>query len=248
MLPPLIPPFRYAIVEGEVYRGAYPKSRNLRFLKRLHLKTILSLCPNPPAGDLVDFCKEYNIKNITLQVNKVKDNVPLSYSKAIQAIQIIIDPENQPIYVHCLDGANVTGLVIACLRKLQMWSVPSAMGEFLRFLRGGVISSEENEFVEKFSAEIEIPCTIPTWLWGGRVDFVKHPTLKLKFLDPGIVQKTTKKPVGGVGEGDRDLLGNLLEPPANVTTEYREVDVIEEEEPEAVSMTVLALALEGLKD
>jgi len=72
-----------------------------------------------------------------------------------------------------------------------------------RFLRGGVISSEENEFVEKFSAEIEIPCTIPTWLWGGRVDFVKHPTLKLKFLDPGIVQKTTKKPVGGVGEGDR---------------------------------------------
>ena len=45
-----------------------------------------------------------------------------------------------------------------------------------------------------------------------------------------------------------DLLGNLLEPPANVTTEYREVDVIEEEEPEAVSMTVLALALEGLKD
>ncbi|CAG8564498.1 1331_t:CDS:10 [Paraglomus occultum] len=244
----LIPPFRYAIVEDEVYRGAYPKSRNLRFLKRLHLKTILSLCPNLPAGDLADFCKEYNIKNITLQVNKVKDNVPLSYSKAVQAIQIIIDPENQPIYVHCLDGANVTGLVIACLRKLQMWSVPSAMGEFLRFLRGGVTSSEENEFVEKFSAEIEIPCTIPIWLWSGRVDFVKHPTLKLKFLDPGIVQTTTKKAAGGIGEGDRDLLGNLLEPPANVTTEYREVDAIEEEEPEAVSMTLLALALEGLKD
>ena len=45
-----------------------------------------------------------------------------------------------------------------------------------------------------------------------------------------------------------DLLGNLLESPANVTTEYREVDVIEEEEPEGVSMTLLALALEGLKD
>lgn len=58
-----------------------------------------------------------------------------------------------------------------------------------RYLRGGVISSEESEFVEKFSAEIEIPCTIPTWLWGGHVTFNKHPTLKLKFLDPNMVEQ-----------------------------------------------------------
>lgn len=34
-LPPLIPPFRFAAVEDNVFRGAYPKQRNLRFIKRL---------------------------------------------------------------------------------------------------------------------------------------------------------------------------------------------------------------------
>jgi hypothetical protein len=34
-LPPLIPPFRFAAVEEDVFRGGYPKLRNLRFIKRL---------------------------------------------------------------------------------------------------------------------------------------------------------------------------------------------------------------------
>ncbi|PKK79829.1 hypothetical protein RhiirC2_768716 [Rhizophagus irregularis] len=189
MVSPLITPFRFAIVEDEVYRGAYPKNRNYRFLKRLKLKTMLSLVPDPPVPELLEFCQNENIKNIHFHVRKVKDNVPLNYNKVVQLIQIIIDPSSLPVFVHCLDGANVTGLVIACLRKLQMWNISSAMGEFLRYLRGGVISSEESEFVEKFSAEIEIPCTIPTWLWGGHVTFNKHPTLKLKFLDPNMVEQ-----------------------------------------------------------
>lgn len=30
----LIAPFRYAIVEKDLYRGAYPRHHNFRFLKR----------------------------------------------------------------------------------------------------------------------------------------------------------------------------------------------------------------------
>ncbi|PKC17619.1 protein-tyrosine phosphatase [Rhizophagus irregularis] len=132
MVSPLITPFRFAIVEDEVYRGAYPKNRNYRFLKRLKLKTMLSLVPDPPVPELLEFCQNENIKNIHFHVRKVKDNVPLNYNKVVQLIQIIIDPSSLPVFVHCLDGANVTGLVIACLRKLQMWNISSAMGEFLR--------------------------------------------------------------------------------------------------------------------
>lgn len=33
-LPSLIPPFRYAIVEDGLFRGGYPKARNMRFLTR----------------------------------------------------------------------------------------------------------------------------------------------------------------------------------------------------------------------
>jgi tyrosine-protein phosphatase OCA6 len=209
----IIPPFRYAIVEDEVYRGAYPKNRNYRFLKRLKLKSMLSLVPNQPVPELLEFCRNENIKNIHFQVNKVKDNVPLNYNKIVHVIQIIIDPSNLPVFIHCLDGANVTGLVIACLRKLQMWSIPSAMGEFLRYHRGGVISSEESEFVEKFSAEVEIPRTIPSWLWEGHVTFNKHPTLKLKFLDPKMIEQPEQQKEKGelITEVDDNVGESLIE-------------------------------------
>nr|CAG8660909.1 8929_t:CDS:2 [Entrophospora candida] len=213
MLSPIIPPFRYATVEDKIYRGAYPKDRNYRFLKRLKLKTILSLIPEQPIPDLLEFCRSQNIRNMHLQVGRFKDNVTLN-------------------------GANVTGLVIACLRKLQMWSVSSAMGEFLRYLRGGVISGEESEFIEKFSAEIEIPRTIPSWLWGGHVTFAKHPTLKLKFLDPTMIeqpeQKQSKKKKGVESIDDKNDFRKRDDANAN-----------EDEEAE-VSMTLQALALEGL--
>ncbi|KAI8351413.1 protein-tyrosine phosphatase [Mortierella sp. GBAus27b] len=129
---PLIPPFRFGTVEPDVYRGAYPKQRNLRFLNRLKLRTVLSLIPDAPDGAFQAFCTQHGIQSVHLPVDKVKDNVPLTYNRAVEALQIIINKENLPIYVHCLDGASVTGLVICCLRKLQTWNVSSALGEFLR--------------------------------------------------------------------------------------------------------------------
>ncbi|KAF9317291.1 hypothetical protein BG003_000972 [Podila horticola] len=198
---PLIPPFRFGTVENEVYRGAYPKQRNLRYLKRLKLKTILSLIPDAPDPVFQKFCEDHGIQAIHLPVDKVKDNVPLTYNRAVEAVQVMIDPENLPIYVHCLDGASVTGLVVCCLRKLQTWNISSALGEFLRFLRGGVISSEESVFVEKFASEIEIAKPIPPWLWEGQITFKKHPTLKLKISIPPTTTSTSTSRGEGSGSG-----------------------------------------------
>lgn len=106
----------------------------------------------------------------------------------------MIDPENHPLYLHCLDGADVTGLVVACLRKLQLWSTSSAMGEFSRYLHASVVAAEEFEFVENFkNFEITIPRTIPTWLWGGQVSFRKHPCLRLKFLNPEMMTEEERE-------------------------------------------------------
>jgi tyrosine-protein phosphatase OCA6 len=52
----VVPPFRFAIVEDGVYRGAYPTLKNCPHLKSLKLKTIISLIPEPPTLDLDDFC------------------------------------------------------------------------------------------------------------------------------------------------------------------------------------------------
>jgi len=181
--PKLIPPFRFAIVEEGVFRGAYPTEKNCRFLRRLKLKTIISLTPKKPSKVMIGFCEQENITLKHFHVPKIKDDVPISSSQMVQIIQLIIDPVNLPVYVHCLDGADITGLVIMCLRKLQNYNLSVIFTEFSRFTRAGSLSSAESEFVETFKAEIEIGLQIPPWLWQG-VRCSKHPTLKLKLINP----------------------------------------------------------------
>jgi hypothetical protein len=65
----------------------------------------------------------------------------------------MIRRDHLPCYLHCLDGANVTGLVVMCLRKLQNYALSYAFAEFFRFVRGaGEVVAAEKEFVRNFGA------------------------------------------------------------------------------------------------
>jgi Tyrosine phosphatase family len=91
-----------------------------------------------------------------------------------------------PLYVHCLNGSEVVSLVIACLRKLQCWSISSTMAEFGRYC---LVKPAHTSFIETFHLEIEIPRFCPRWLFRGigpkgRDGVIpEHPTLKLKYED-----------------------------------------------------------------
>lgn len=141
-----------------------------------------------------------------IKVEKPKDTIPLTPLIVFQALQVLISGK-YPVYIHCLDGAIVTGVVVMCLRKFQLWSAQVAMAEFSRHTRDGVISAEETEFLEKFGApnhpitvpvtitlltndetgvsdqfvvnaseqvasnthELDLPQSIPKWLWNGSI-------------------------------------------------------------------------------
>ncbi|RKP00219.1 hypothetical protein CXG81DRAFT_13507, partial [Caulochytrium protostelioides] len=160
----LYPPFRFSYVEENLTRGAYPKPRNFRFLRRLGLQTILSLTPKPPNDALQAFCAEHGIRSIHLPVVKAKETIPFTYSKCAQIVSVLIDAAHLPMYVHCLDGLVVTGVVMMCLRKLQHWSPTTAFSEYMR---AGPDAPDVGapEFAEKFPGEIVIPPCIPAWLW-----------------------------------------------------------------------------------
>ncbi|KAJ3219406.1 hypothetical protein HK099_004721 [Clydaea vesicula] len=203
------PPFRYQMVEENVFRGTYPKDRNLFFLKRLNLKTILSLTSDPPKNYLLDFCNSNQISSIHFKVEKPKDNLPLTYQKVSSILQIIVDEKNLPIYIHCLDGTLITGVVVGCLRKLQCWTVQSAMMEYSRISKDGIIGSEEAEFVEKFQGEVEIPITVPPWLWGGIINYQKrHPSLRLKYQQPTSLQQVSSNLRSSNDENNADSPSN----------------------------------------
>lgn len=184
-LPPLIPPFRYSMVEEGVYRGGYPSLKNLRFLERLCLRTIISLIPEyggVPTCDLSEFCTDLGIRHVTYQVNKYDDGFSHTTQLVSTILTQIINPHNHPLFIHCRDGAHNTGIVMMCLRRLQNWNLQAIYDEFIRYTKSNLISFEEKQFVESFHVTVAIPPLIPPWLWDGKRRS-KHPCIQLALVN-----------------------------------------------------------------
>ena len=180
MKPQFIPPFRFSYVEKDVFRGAYPVSLNFGFLKTLHLKTIISLIPSVVDDDLKNFCQSEGIINHCYSVPKFASQVIITATTITEIIHIMCNNENLPLYVHCLDGGHTTGLIIMCLRKLQMWSSRSMFNEFTTFINDP--ENCEEEFVNNYKATFEISNNRPKWLQhlSGKKT---HPTLRVILID-----------------------------------------------------------------
>ena len=95
-------------------------------------------------------------------------------------VQILINPSCHPVFIHCLDGAHVTGLIIACLRKLQCWTHATIVGEALRFVNESALISEETQFLNEFDGEVVVPASVPDWLWASRPAII-HDSIRLSF-------------------------------------------------------------------
>lgn len=178
----LLPPLRFALVQEHLYRGAYPTLPNFRFLRRLNLQTIISLTPEKPLSDLKQYCKVNDINHVHVRVSIYKEAVTLLPQEVARLLEIMINPDCLPLYIHCLDGKNITGLVVACLRHLQNYHTNFIYSEFKRFTSDLVTA--EQTFVTKFSEPVCIPVgqKIPVWLWDGRrIKPNEHPSIPILF-------------------------------------------------------------------
>ncbi|KAG7662184.1 OCA6 [[Candida] subhashii] len=189
----LIPPLRFTTIQTNLYRGGYPREVNFPFLETLELKTIISLTPNPITSEtdpkLYEFIRKHSINLVHLECAPAgkgkKRGVPLDYHIILTAINYIIHNKYQPIYIHCLNGGQVTSLLIACLRKLQFWSLISIFNEFIQFT--GNITVNDRNFVEGFKGDIIIdPNDKVDWLWEGVSKHIIGTRPKLKVIESKI--------------------------------------------------------------
>jgi len=173
----LIPPFRFAYVEKDLFRGAYPVTLNFNFLTTLHLKTMISLGPNPPDQDLREFCSSHHISSHFCQCPKYSGQIGLSVSSIADLLLVMCKEENLPLYIHSTHGGHSAGLVIMCLRKLQMWSPRAIFAEFNQFVSDSCEPVEE-EFLNSFTGTLELRPPRPSWLKQLRGRKV-HPTMNV---------------------------------------------------------------------
>ena len=105
----------YHIVDNRVHRGGFPKKTGFKVLKTHNrIKSILSL-------------RGFDDKSIAEHDFALKNNlsffsIPLSVYKqptennVKQFLNIVLNPDNQPVFVHCTSGRDRTGAMIALYR------------------------------------------------------------------------------------------------------------------------------------
>ncbi|KAJ1960107.1 tyrosine-protein phosphatase siw14 [Dipsacomyces acuminosporus] len=144
------PPENFAMVCPYIYRSGMPKKRNYPFLKKLKLKSILTLILEEYPTQNQKFLDQNGIKLFQFGVAGNKEpfaDIPEDIMS--EALLTLLDKRNHPILIHCNKGKHRTGCLVGCLRKIQEWSNTSIFDEYRRY-SAPKSRSMDQQFIELF--------------------------------------------------------------------------------------------------
>ncbi|CAL9066084.1 probable tyrosine-protein phosphatase DSP4 [Musa acuminata AAA Group] len=146
----LVPPLNFAMVDYDVFRSGFPDAANFGFLRALHLRSVLCLCPEPYPDANLDFLRANGIRLFQFGIDGYKEpfaNIPEDTIR--EALKVVLDIRNHPLLIHCNRGKHRTGCVVGCLRKLQRWCLASIFDEYRCFAAAKARVSDQM-FMEQF--------------------------------------------------------------------------------------------------
>ena len=127
-----------------IHRSGYPNARNWAFLDTLKLRSILLLSRDPLLPDNVQNCQSRGIH--VEQISMVPNTEPFvttGMHELTAAVRYALDTRNHPVLIHCTRGINRTGVVVACIRKVQHVALSSVLAEMRRFGDGDECDLDE---------------------------------------------------------------------------------------------------------
>jgi protein tyrosine/serine phosphatase len=136
-------------VSDTLYRGAQPTEEGFPELKKMGIKTIINLREN--------HTDKYFINGMGFNYFPI----PMTTSKPVRAhyqkvLDIVDNPDLQPVFIHCQHGADRTGTAVALYRiTVQKWDTEEAIRELQH---GGYgyhsIFTEIIKFVRSFNDKL----------------------------------------------------------------------------------------------
>jgi protein tyrosine/serine phosphatase len=143
-------------VSEELYRGAQPTAEGMQALQALDIKTIVS------------FRSIHSDRDEIGDLDLAYERIPMmafasSESDVVRFLKIITAPERTPVFIHCLHGADRTGVITAAYRiVIQGWAKEAAIQEMTEGGFGyhsifqNLVGFLENLDVEKIRKEVGI--------------------------------------------------------------------------------------------
>lgn len=149
-----VPPFNFAMVHRGVYRSGYPTKKNFAFLRRLGIRTVVYLCPEPYPEANRKFLRSIGARLMQFGLAGNKEpyvDIPDESLVVTSALKIVSDPANHPVLIHCNKGKHRTGCVVGCFRRTQRWALTSVVEEYRRY------SAPKNRFMDEQFIELWNP-------------------------------------------------------------------------------------------
>jgi protein tyrosine phosphatase (PTP) superfamily phosphohydrolase (DUF442 family) len=148
-------------VSEELYRGAQPTAEGMQALQAFGIKTIVS------------FRSIHSDRDEIGDLDLAYERIPMaalapSESYVVRFLKIVTDPERTPVFIHCLHGADRTGVMSAVYRiMIQDWTKEAAIQEMTEGGFGyhsifrNLIEFLEDLDVEKIRKEVGIEAEKP---------------------------------------------------------------------------------------
>lgn len=142
-----MPPRNFRIVSDRIYAGAAPTYDNLKELKQLGIKYILSL--DAESGNKIKpYLPSFGMQQILVPIDASSTIVNDNIKYLVRNIDKILI--NQPIYIHCLQGQDRTGFAVALFKVKKKGENPeSAIADVRRYGYGLGISPKTQKLWSK---------------------------------------------------------------------------------------------------
>jgi protein tyrosine/serine phosphatase len=110
-------------VDAGLYRGAQPSAEGMRRLEAMGIKTVVSLRAFNDDDD--------ELAGTALAKVRISFKTWHPEGEDVAAFLVVVrDPAKQPVFVHCLHGADRTGMMCAIYRVVQQgWTRDDAIRE-----------------------------------------------------------------------------------------------------------------------
>jgi tyrosine-protein phosphatase SIW14 len=125
-----------ATVAPGIYRGGQPDAQGVEWLDELGIKTVINLrhYHGDTEGERV---RAAGMRYVRIPLESTD---PPTDAQVRQFLSIVNDPEQHPVYIHCLHGVDRTGAMLAVYRiREQGWNNGDALAEMEHFGAHGIL-------------------------------------------------------------------------------------------------------------